>query len=298
MAVANQAYSTGDRKTLEDIFFDWEQRPEPVSELDIALELVRVIREIARMQQNIHAMVGQIDELKSTDIYNFKLRVDESLADGIDLLAEMAAALELDISRAKNRLAVLRGETVGTGDRSGTPLETRIIRFPLSTPNSALFERSRSSLDFRDWHRIGIARGAKEVFLDKSVRLDIKAQPGATLDFLAELQPGDLQALFLYDVDDAALSHLPHLSGLEELYLSNTTVSDSGLGKLNTMKKLKRLYIYHTAISDFGLLQLMHLTGLQTLTCSGTAATEEGLERVRRLMPGCKVINFKWRYDQ
>jgi hypothetical protein len=42
----------------------------------------------------------------------------------------------------------------------------------------------------------------------------------------------------------------------------------------------------------------MHLTGLQTLTCSGTAATEEGLERVRRLMPGCKVINFKWRYDQ
>lgn len=73
MAIANHAYEMGDRKTLEDIFFDWEKGPELVSELDVAMELVRVIREIARMQQNIHAIGCQIEELKATDIYNFKI---------------------------------------------------------------------------------------------------------------------------------------------------------------------------------------------------------------------------------
>ena len=298
MAVANHAYAVGDRKTLEDIFFDWEQGPEPVSELDVALELVRVIREIARMQQNIHALGCQIEELKATDIYNFKLRVDDSLADGIDLLAEMAAALDLDITKARNRLAVLRGDEAEASDRCTTPLETRIIRFPTDLPSGTLFERSRGSLDFRDWHRIGTARGAREVFLDKSVRLDVKYAPGVSLRFLDELQPDDLQALFLYDIDDSALVHLAHLNGLEELYLSNATVSDAGLRQLSTLKGLKRLYVYHTAISDHGILNLIYLSGLKSLTCSGTAASEEGLNRFRKLMPGCKVVNFKWRYDQ
>ena len=298
MAIANHAYEVGDRKVLEDIFFDWEQGPELVSELDVALELVRVIREIARMQQNIHALGCQTEELKATDIYNFKLRVDESLADGIDLLSEMGAALDLDIRKAKNRLAVLRGDETDPGERGGTPLETRIIRFPVDMPSCTLFERSKSSVDFRDWHRIGTVRGAKEVFLDKSVRLDVKCSACVSLDFLDAVQGDDLQALFLYDIDDSALSHLAHLTGLEELYLSNTTVTDGGLRLLGALSGLKRLYIYHTGISDFGLLNLIQLSGLKSLTCSGIGATDEGLNRFRQLMPNCKVVNFKWRYDQ
>lgn len=298
MAIANHAYEVGDRKVLEDIFFDWEQGPELVSELDVAMELVRVIREIARMQQNIHALCRQIEELKATDIYNFKIRVDDSLADGIDLLAEMAATLDIDITKAKNRLAVLRGDEPGTEDRGGTPLETRIIRFPVDMPTCTLFERSRSSVDFRDWHRIGIARGAREVFLDKSVRLDVKYAMGTSLAFLDTLQADDLQALFLYEIDDSALNHLAHLSGMEELYLSNSSVSDGGLRQLSRLTGLKRLYIYHTAIGDYGLMNLIQLSGLKSLTCSGTCATEEGLNRFRQLMPRCKVVNFKWRYDQ
>jgi hypothetical protein len=165
-------------------------------------------------------------------------------------------------------------------------------------PSCTLFERNRNSVDFRDWHRIGFARGAKEVFLDKSVRLDVKCAPGGSLSFIDALQSDDLQALFLYDADDSSLSHLAHLSGLEELYLSNTTVSDGGLRQIFPLSGLKRLYIYHTAISDYGLLNLIQLSGLKSLTCSGTCATEEGLSRFRQLMPRCKLVNFKWRYDQ
>lgn len=298
MAAANHAYDVGDRKTLEDLLADWEPVSEIVTGLDVAMELVRVIREIARVQQNIHALGRQIDELKATDIYQFKVRVDESLADGIDLLAEMVAAIDLDIARSMNRLAVLRGESAGASGRHGTPLETRIIHFLPDIVCGTLFERSRASLDYRDWKRLGEARGPREVFLDKSIRLDVKGAPGNGIGFLESLNPDDLQALFLYEVDDSALRHITHLSGLEELYLSNTSISDNGLRLLAPLKGLKRLYIYHTAISDFGLMNLIQLSGLKYLTCSGTATTEEGLTRFRRVMPGCKLVSFKWRYEQ
>lgn len=296
MAVANNAYEMGDRKVLEDIFYEWDKGPEPTSELDVALELVRVIRDIARAQENNHALVRQIEELKSTDIYNFKERVEEASVDGLDLLAEMAAALDIDISRARNRLAVLRGDVseVGPGH---TPLETRIIRFPADTACGTLFERGRNSLDFRDWRRIGVARGAKEVFLDKSIRLDIKCVAHDSLYCLSLLQPDDLQALFLYEADDGSLEHITHLSGLEELYLSNTSVSDAGMPLLKKLAGLKRLYIYHTPVTDFGLADLAGMPSLRMLTCSGTAVSDDGFEHLRQLMPWCKVVNFKWRYE-
>src|ERR1035437_9263550 len=86
MALANEAYQTGNRQVLIDLLSEWEQAPVLYgSELDIALELVRVIRQLAAIQQNIHAVVRQTEELKQTDIFHFKLRVDDALADGVDL---------------------------------------------------------------------------------------------------------------------------------------------------------------------------------------------------------------------
>ncbi len=298
MAVANHAYGSGDRQTLENLLADWEEQgPEHSSELDVALELVRVIREIARAEQNLQALARQIDELKATDIYQFKIRVDEAGSDGRDLLTEMAAAVELEISRTLNRLAVLRGDEAGTGDRHGMPLETRIVSFPADRICGTLYERSKGSVDYRDWKRLGNACGAREVFLDKSLRLDVKGSSRNNPAFLTSLKPHDLQSLFLYEVDDGALPYLANLSGLEELYLSNTTVSDNGLRLLAPLRCLKRLYVYHTDISDSGLMNLVQLPGLVNLTCSGTATTEEGLSRLRRIMPRCKTVSFKWRYD-
>ena len=299
MSLANEAYQAGNRQVLIDLLSEWEQAPVSYgSELDIALELVRVIRQIAAVQQNIHAVIRQAAELKQTDIYHFKQRVDDSLADGVDLLAEMAAAVDLDISRISRRLSTLRG---GTGEESGVkgvPLETRIIRFPPDQSCGTLFVRKAASLDFRDWQRIGIARGAKEVFLDTSLRLDVKADNGLDTGFLKELQPSDLQSLFLYGCNDTILMNIAHLSGLQELYLSDTKISDQGLVSLRSLGSLQRISIYHTGIGDKGILNLALIPGLKWLTCSGTAVTEEGFNLFRRVMPGCKTVSFKWRYQE
>lgn len=296
MATANQAYETGDRTVLEDLLGDRDMSSDMGPGQDVATELIRVIRQIARVQQNIHAVNRQIEELKATDIYSFKLRSDESLADGIDLLAEMAAAVDLNIAKARKRLAALRGDGARDDDPH-TPLETRLIRFPNDHTCGILYERNNGSTDYRDWQRLMSARGVREVHLNKEVRLDVKGTGAAALEFLGDLQPDDLQALFLHEIDDSALKHLEHLAGLHEIYLSNTTITDKGLKILTKLHGLVRLSIYHTAISDTGLRNLTRLKGLKWLTCSGTDITEEGLERFRKAVPGCKAVSFKWRFE-
>jgi hypothetical protein len=298
MALANEAYQTGNRQVLIDLLSQWEQAPVSYSsELDIALELVRVIRQIAAVQQNIHAVIRQKEELKQTDIYHFKLRVDDALADGIDLLVDMAAAVDLDIVRIRRRLSTLSGVVDEPVGAEHIPFETRIVRFPAEQNCGTLFSRKITSIDFRDWQRIGAARGAREIFLDTSLRLDIKVGVGIDTGFLRELQPDDLQSLFLYNCDDSIMPHIAHLTGLQELYLSDTSITDQALALLRPLESLQRMSIYHTAIGDKGIMNLALIRGLKWFTCSGTAATEEGLNLFRRVMPGCKTVNFKWRYQ-
>lgn len=298
MAIANQAYGEGDRTSLEEILSDWELGPETGSGLDVAGELVRTIRLIARVQQNIHAVIRQIEELKATDIYQFKLQVDEAALDGINLMTEMAAKVDLDIQKIKQRLAAVRGEVPQPETSDLPPPATRLLRFPDDRSCGVLYERSAGSVDYRDWQRLGHARGVREVLLDKAVRLDVKGSGGMGLDFLDRLLPNDLQALFLYEIDDRALEHLAHLSGLNELYLSNTMVSDGGLRLLGALHGLRRLSIYHTTIGDAGLENLALLKGLKWLTCSGTGITEAGLTRYRQVAPDCKAVNFQWRHGK
>ena len=298
MALANEAYQTGNRQILIDLLSEWEQAPVSYgSEMEIALELVRVIRQLSAVQQNIHAIIRQTEELKMTDIYTFKQRVDDALSDGVDLMAEMAETVDHDIARIRRRLSTLRGDTVGADGVDCPAFETRMVRFHHDQNCGTLFIRKTSSLDFRDWQRIGVARGVKEVFLDTSLRLDLKADD-IDSSFLSDLQPNDIQSLFLYNCDDTIIPHFVHMTGLQELYLSDTSISDQGLALLRSLRSLQRMSIYHTAISDDGILNLALIPGLKWLTCSGTKASEEGLNQFRAAMPGCKTVNFKWRYQE
>lgn len=297
MALANEAYQTGNRQVLIDLLSEWEQAPlSNGSDVDIALELVRVIRQLAAVQQNIHAVIRQTEELKQTDIYRFKLQVDDARIDGVDLLADMASAADLDMARIRRRLAALRGENVDPAGRNDTPFETRIVHFPLEQNCGTLYIRKTSSADFRDWRRIGSAQGVKEVFLDMSLRLDVKDGRGMDTRFLRDLRPDDLQSLFLYNCDDEIMPHIVHLTGLQELYLSDSGITDHGLALLHPLVSLQRLSIYHTTIGDDGIMSLARIPGLRWFTCSGTAVTEDGFNRFRRIMPECKAVSFRWRY--
>ena len=299
MAVANLAYQEGDRSRLSKVLKEWQMGPETAKGIDIGAELIRLIRRIAQTRQNIKELIERIEELRNSDIYCFRQRVDDGLADGIDYLAEMAATVDLDIAKARKRLAVLQGKPEPVEERQAPALETRIIRFPAEAACGVLYLRAISSVDYRDWQKLGPARGAREIPLDKGVRLDLRGDGEGTcsMEFLELLQPDDLQALFLYDVGNEALTWLSRLNGLQELYLSNSSTTDEGLKELACLSGLRRLYIYHTEITDEGLENLCALKGLRWLTLSGTHVTDEGLAAFRGAMPSCKAITFKWRYE-
>lgn len=297
MSLANQAYQSGDRQILIDLLSEWEQAPLSFSsETDLALELVRVIRQIAVNNQNIHELVRQSEELQQSDIYLFKLRVDEALADGVDLLAEMASTVDHDIEKLRRRLSLLRNETSGSQIVDEQHHETRVVRFPDDRNCGTLHLRKATSTDFRDWNSVGTARGTREIFLDTSLRLDIKCTTIIDTSFLRELQENDLQALFLYNCDDEALLHITHLSGLQELCLSNTSITDQGLTVLQNLHALQRISIYNTPVGDRGLENLVAIESLQWLTCSGTAISEDGFNHFRRIKPLCKTVNFAWQH--
>lgn len=297
MVIANQAYQEGDRTGLHRLLREWQLGPELAQGMDIGAELIRLIRQLAHVRQTIQELRDQTVELIASDIYRFKQRVDDALSDGIDLLAEMAATVDLDLAKARKRLALLRGEPEPAEERQAPQLETRLVRFPSDQSYGTLYLRPIKSVDYRDWQKLGSARGAREIPLDMALRLDVRGDGSAGLAFLESLGKNDLQALFLYEVSDEALERLCKLSGLQELYLSNTAVSDAGLKHLACLTGLRRLYLYHTEITDNGLVNLLPIKGLKWLTFSGTKVTEAGLSGLRTAMPGCKVVTFKWRYD-
>lgn len=299
MAKANRAYASQDRHTLEEILRNWrpaaaKPRQEP---LDVAHQLVQVIRQIAQARQDIAATRSTAQELKGSYVYRFKLRVEASLAQGMDLLGEMTAAAELNIARAKKRLALLRGERA-QAPAAAPQKALREICFPTERFEGTLYLRERNSLNFSQWKKIGPARGCLKIGEDQAVRLDVKADEAVEIDRIRNLKPDDLHSLFLYEVEDRDLESIMHLTGLEELYLSGQGLTDAALRGLNKLTNLKRLYLYQTVITDHGLAHLERLPSLKGLTCSGNSITEEGLATFQKAIPGVKTVNFPWRYNK
>jgi|GEM_PF-2142700 len=88
-----------------------------------------------------------------------------------------------------------------------------------------------------------------------------------------------------FDTDETrALTDLPpgiaELTGLQELWLTNTQISDAGLVKIAGLTALQALYLSSTKISDAGLAKIAGMTGLQALWLNNTQISDLRLLRV------------------
>jgi hypothetical protein len=295
MLKANRAYAEEDRGALREILRSWRRHfPEQAGQSDARAELARLKKQIAVEIEAIREVNEQAAQLRESYVHRFKLRVDESLAGGSDLFAEMVAAAEVNIARALRRLAALKGESARGGPH-GASRRSRLVNFPGDVPCGALYLRELSSANFSAWTKAGPAIGPVQVYLDQALRLDVKHGASEKLKLLQGLEAADLQALFLYDVADADLDSIVHLSGLEELYLCGTELTDAALLGISALGNLKRIYLYQTRISDRGLAYLHGMQGLQGLTSSGNSITDEGLAVFQKAVPGVKTVSFKWR---
>jgi DnaJ-domain-containing protein 1 len=104
MAEANRAFEEGDEETLKRILNEWESRPEAVKGEDVAARLVRVLRQIAQVEERIHSIVTEIGALCASPLFELKEKVEKAQADGEDLLSEMATRLDDEIAEAEDTL--------------------------------------------------------------------------------------------------------------------------------------------------------------------------------------------------
>jgi hypothetical protein len=107
MAAANRAYQTGDEEQLASVLKEWEESPEAVTGQGPAAELLRAIRQIARVQERIEGIDREIAALKESHLYHLRGQVETAETAGRDLLTEMAAAVEPQILQARARLDAL-----------------------------------------------------------------------------------------------------------------------------------------------------------------------------------------------
>jgi hypothetical protein len=109
MTEANRAYEEGDEARLEAILRDWESSPESVKGEGPGVELVRVIRKIAQVEDRLKAIDAEIARLEETDLYQLKNQVDQAEEEGRDLLAEMATGVDQQVVEARGRLRSITG---------------------------------------------------------------------------------------------------------------------------------------------------------------------------------------------
>jgi len=105
MAEANQAYKNGDAKQLEKLFNRGKHSPEFVKGFGAGVDLVRVIRKIAGIEERLNQITSEMAAIKDSSLFQLKTKYEAMLEKGIDLLTEMAGYLNRQITDACIRLS-------------------------------------------------------------------------------------------------------------------------------------------------------------------------------------------------
>jgi hypothetical protein len=104
MIEANQAYALGDEERLRSILQAWENSPEAVKGSDVDAARLRLVRRIAQIEEQLNVHAAELAGLQDSSLWKLKAMVDESAAQGKDLVADMVRRLQRDILVTRNRL--------------------------------------------------------------------------------------------------------------------------------------------------------------------------------------------------
>ncbi|QQS32298.1 MAG: J domain-containing protein [Acidobacteriota bacterium] len=108
MAELNDAYSRGDQQKLNKLVADMRQSPEMVRGDSVGDELIRVIRTIYQVNQRLRELAAEEAEVMASELYGLKQNVDREMAEGRDILSQMANRTQVHIKKSERRLANLR----------------------------------------------------------------------------------------------------------------------------------------------------------------------------------------------
>lgn len=108
MAELNEAYSAGDQAKLNRLVEDFRNSPDLVKGDSVGDEMVRAIRQIYQIRARLIALKSERLDTEASELYELRQRVENEMAGGRDLLAQMAARTRVHIKKSGRRLANLR----------------------------------------------------------------------------------------------------------------------------------------------------------------------------------------------
>jgi hypothetical protein len=104
MARANEAYERGDESSLTKLLNEYESSPEAFHGEGPGAELIRVIRRISQARGRLAEIEAETQALLRSDLCQLRVRVEEAMQDGRDVLKEMMTKADDQIAEAKRRL--------------------------------------------------------------------------------------------------------------------------------------------------------------------------------------------------
>ncbi len=112
MADLNEAYARGDEERIRAILREWHASPESVQGDGPGVELVRIIRKIAQVENRLKTITAEMDQLRQGELFKLKQQVEEAHANGRELLKDLAEQLDTEI--AQTQFELKRATTAGT----------------------------------------------------------------------------------------------------------------------------------------------------------------------------------------
>jgi hypothetical protein len=110
MAEANRAYACGDAEALQRILDEYQDGADAIEGEGIAVELIRIIRQISMARARVSAIEQELMELRRSAIGLLAVQAEESSVKGRDLLVELAAAVQEQIELARKEYDALFGQ--------------------------------------------------------------------------------------------------------------------------------------------------------------------------------------------
>lgn len=112
MIEINQAYKTGAEDRLTALLEAGAAVATEGSGESSTEQLV-LVRRLAEMKARLLAVEQEIAEITASETWRLKLRVSQAEASGVDLLADLVAQVERQITKARNRLEAVQSVMLG-----------------------------------------------------------------------------------------------------------------------------------------------------------------------------------------
>jgi Leucine-rich repeat (LRR) protein len=197
---------------------------------------------------------------------------------------------------SKNRAGVLELlRTYQTKQEQITTSRTkeRVVRFPEDVTIGRLYIVTKPPPEKRLWYaalvwenkHLGESRGEVKLPTDGMLRLDVVGDAWRKAQSFAALEPNDVQILNLFgckDIDDYLMLQIGRLTGLEVLFIGDSTISARGLQHLTKLKNLKAFSIYGYLSSE-DLVYLYELPLLEYLCFNGPMVNDKKVAAIGKI---------------